>query len=93
MAGWQAKDVDLWEVNEAFAAVTMAAMNEFKLPHEDRPTSTAARSRSATRSGASGARIARLQLLGARRQRGKKRGVAALCIGGGEATSMAVELL
>ena len=90
-AGWAAGDVDLWEVNEAFAAVTMAAMTEFKLSHEivnvhggacalGHPT------------GASGARIV-VTLLGALRQRGLKRGMAALCIGGGEATAMAVELL
>jgi acetyl-CoA C-acetyltransferase len=90
-AGWQAGDVDLWEVNEAFAAVTMAAMNEFKLPHEIVNVHGGAVALGHP-IGASGARIV-VTLLGALRQRGKKRGVAALCIGGGEATALAVELL
>jgi acetyl-CoA C-acetyltransferase len=89
--GWAAKDVDLWEVNEAFAAVTMAAMHEFKLPHEIVNVHGGACALGHP-IGASGARIV-VTLLGALRKYGKKRGVAALCIGGGEATSMAVELL
>jgi acetyl-CoA C-acetyltransferase len=89
--GWQAKDVDLWEVNEAFAAVTMAAMAEFKLPHEIVNVHGGACALGHP-IGASGARIV-VTLLGALRRHGKQRGVAALCIGGGEATALAVELL
>jgi acetyl-CoA C-acetyltransferase len=88
-AQWQAKDVDLWEVNEAFAAVTMAAMHEFKLPHEIVNVHGGACALGHP-IGASGARIV-VTLLGAMRKRGSKRGVAALCIGGGEATAMAIE--
>jgi acetyl-CoA C-acetyltransferase len=88
--GWDAKSVDLWEVNEAFAAVTMAAMDEFKLPHEIVNVHGGAVALGHP-IGASGARIV-VTLLGALRKQGKKRGVAALCIGGGEATAMAVEL-
>jgi len=89
--GWAAKDVDLWEVNEAFAAVTMAAMAEFKLPHEIVNVHGGACALGHP-IGASGARIV-VTLLGALKKRGLKKGVAALCIGGGEATAMAVELL
>ena len=89
--GWKATDVDLWEVNEAFAAVTMAAMREYKLPHEIVNVHGGAVALGHP-IGASGARIV-VTLLGALRQRGLKKGVAALCIGGGEATAMAVELL
>ena len=88
-AGWQAGEVDLWEVNEAFAAVTMAAMAEFKLPHEIVNVHGGACALGHP-IGASGARIV-VTLLGALRQRGLKRGVAALCIGGGEATALCVE--
>ncbi len=90
-SGWDAKSVDLWEVNEAFAAVTMAAMAEFKLAHEIVNVHGGACALGHP-IGASGARIV-VTLLGALRKVGKKRGVAALCIGGGEATAMAVELL
>ncbi len=90
-AGWQASQVDLWEVNEAFAAVTMAAMTEFKLAHEIVNIHGGACALGHP-IGASGARIV-ATLLGALRKQGKTRGVAALCIGGGEATAMAVELL
>ena len=90
-AGWAAKDVDLWEVNEAFAAVTLAAMAEFKLPHEIVNVHGGAVALGHP-IGASGARIV-VTLLGALRQRGLKRGVAALCIGGGEATALALEIL
>lgn len=90
-SGWDAKNVDLWEVNEAFAAVTMAAMTEFELPHEIVNVHGGACALGHP-IGASGARIV-VTLLGALRKYGKKRGVAALCIGGGEATAMAVELL
>jgi acetyl-CoA C-acetyltransferase len=89
--GWDAKSVDLWEVNEAFAAVTMAAMTEFKLPHEIVNVNGGAVALGHP-IGASGARII-VTLLGALRHRGLKRGVAALCIGGGEATAMGVELI
>ena len=90
-AGWAPGDVDLWEVNEAFAAVTMAAMSEFKLPHEIVNVHGGACALGHP-IGASGARIV-VTLLGALRARGLKKGVAALCIGGGEATALAVELL
>jgi len=90
-AGWQAGQVDLWEVNEAFAAVTMAAMSEFGLAHEIVNVHGGACAIGHP-IGASGARIV-VTLLGALRKQGKKRGMAALCIGGGEATAMAVELL
>jgi len=89
--GWDAKSVDLWEVNEAFAAVTMAAMAEFKLPHEIVNVNGGACALGHP-IGASGARIV-VTLLGALKKRGLKKGVAALCIGGGEATAMAVELV
>jgi len=90
-AGWAAKDVDLWEVNEAFAAVTMAAMAEHKLPH-DKVNINGGAVALGHPIGASGARIV-VTLLGALRKHGLKKGVASLCIGGGEATAMAVELL
>ena len=90
-AGWAAKDVELWEVNEAFAAVTMAAMAEFKLPHEIVNVHGGAVALGHP-IGASGARIV-VTLLGAMRKLGKKKGVAALCIGGGEATAMAIEMI
>jgi acetyl-CoA C-acetyltransferase len=89
--GWAAKDVDLWEVNEAFAAVTLAAMTEFKLPHEIVNVHGGAVALGHP-IGASGARIV-VTLLGALRKRGARRGVAALCIGGGEATALALEIL
>jgi acetyl-CoA C-acetyltransferase len=90
-AGWQAEDVNLWEVNEAFAAVTMAAMAEFKLPHDIVNVHGGACALGHP-IGASGARIV-VTLMGALRKRGLKRGMAALCIGGGEATALAVEML
>lgn len=89
-AGWTAAEVDLWEVNEAFAAVTMAAMAEFKLPHEIVNVHGGACALGHP-IGASGARIV-VTLLGALRRRGLRRGVASLCIGGGEATAMAIEM-
>ena len=89
-AGWRSQDVELWEVNEAFAAVTMAAMHEFDLPAEIVNLHGGAVALGHP-IGASGARIV-VTLLGALRKAGKKKGVAALCIGGGEATAMAVEL-
>ncbi len=90
-AAWQPGQVDLWEVNEAFAAVTLAAMDEYKLPHEIVNVHGGACALGHP-IGASGARIV-VTLLGALRQRGGKRGVASLCIGGGEATALAVEML
>ena len=88
--GWDAKSVNLWEVNEAFAAVTMAAMHDFQLPHEIVNVHGGACALGHP-IGASGARIV-VTLLGALKQRGLKRGVAALCIGGGEATALAVDM-
>ena len=90
-AGWTAQQVDLWEVNEAFAAVTMAAMVEFQLPHEIVNVHGGACALGHP-IGASGARIV-VSLLGALRKQGKKRGMASLCIGGGEATALALEML
>ena len=90
-AGWAVKDVGLWEVNEAFAAVTMAAMHEFKLPHEIVNVHGGACALGHP-IGASGARIV-VTLLGALRKHGKKKGVASLCIGGGEATAVAIEMI
>jgi acetyl-CoA C-acetyltransferase len=90
-AGWDAKSVNLWEVNEAFAAVTMAAMHAFDLPHEIVNVHGGAVALGHP-IGASGARIV-VTLLGALRQHKLRRGVAALCIGGGEATALAVEML
>jgi acetyl-CoA C-acetyltransferase len=89
-AGWSAGQVDLWEVNEAFAAVTMAAMAEFKLSAEIVNVHGGACALGHP-IGASGARIV-VTLLGALRKHAVRRGVAALCIGGGEATAMAFEL-
>ena len=89
--GWKADEVDLWEINEAFAAVTMAAMVEHKLPHEKVNIHGGACALGHP-IGASGARIV-VTLLGALRKTGGRRGVAALCIGGGEATALAVELI
>jgi acetyl-CoA C-acetyltransferase len=90
-AGWSAQQVDLWEVNEAFAAVTMAAMVEYQLPHDIVNVHGGACALGHP-IGASGARIV-VTLLGALRKRGLQRGVAALCIGGGEATALALEML
>ena len=89
--GWTSKDVDLFEINEAFAVVTMAAMKEHGLPH-DRVNVHGGACALGHPIGASGARIV-VTLLGALRAKGKKRGVAALCIGGGEATAIGIELV
>ena len=89
--GKSPQEVDLWEVNEAFAAVTMAAMAEFKLPHDIVNVHGGACALGHP-IGASGARIV-VTLLGALKKRGLKRGMAALCIGGGEATAVALEML
>ena len=90
-SGWDAKSVNLWEVNEAFAAVAMAAMADFGLPHDIVNVHGGACALGHP-IGASGARIV-VTLLGALRKQGLKRGVAALCIGGGEATALALEML
>jgi acetyl-CoA C-acetyltransferase len=89
-AGWTAADVDLWEVNEAFAVVTMAAMAAHGLAHERVGVHGGACALGHP-IGASGARIV-VTLLGALRRLGGRRGVAAICIGGGEATAMALEI-
>ena len=89
--GWTADKVDFFEINEAFAVVTLAAMREHKLPHEKVNVHGGACALGHP-IGASGARII-VSLLGAMRKYGGKRGVASLCIGGGEATAMAIELL
>ena len=88
--GWNAGQVDLYEVNEAFAVVTMAAMKEHGLPH-DRVNIHGGACALGHPIGASGARIL-VTLIGALRKTGGRRGVASLCIGGGEATAMALEL-
>ena len=88
--GWSTRDVDLFEVNEAFAVVTMAAMKEHGIPH-DRINVHGGACALGHPIGASGARIL-VTLLGALRKRGLRRGVASLCIGGGEATAMGIEL-
>jgi acetyl-CoA C-acetyltransferase len=88
--GWSASKVDLYEINEAFAVVTMAAMKEHGLPHEKVNIHGGACALGHP-IGASGARIL-VTLIGALRKTGGKRGVASLCIGGGEATAMAIEL-
>jgi acetyl-CoA C-acetyltransferase len=89
--GWNARDVDLYEINEAFAVVTMAAMKDHGLPSE-RVNVHGGACALGHPIGASGARIL-VTLLGALRKHGGRRGMASLCIGGGEATAMAIELL
>ncbi len=89
--GWNVGQVDLWEINEAFAVVTMAAMRDLGLDHAKVNIHGGACALGHP-IGASGARIL-VTLLGALRKTGGKRGIASLCIGGGEATAMAVELL
>jgi acetyl-CoA C-acetyltransferase len=88
--GWRPQDVDLYEINEAFAVVTLAAMKEHGLPH-DKVNVHGGACALGHPIGASGARIV-VTLLGALRKHGLRRGVASLCIGGGEATALAVEL-
>ena len=89
-AGWSVADVDLFEVNEAFAVVAMAPMKELGIPHEKLNVHGGACALGHP-IGASGARLV-VTLVNALKRRGGKRGVAALCIGGGEATAVAVEL-
>jgi acetyl-CoA C-acetyltransferase len=88
---WRAGDIDLYEINEAFAVVTMAAMKEHGIAHEKVNVNGGACALGHP-IGASGARIL-VTLIGALRSRGGKRGVASLCIGGGEATAMGIELV
>jgi acetyl-CoA C-acetyltransferase len=90
-AGWSKDDVDLFEINEAFAVVAMIAMRDLGLPH-DKVNVNGGACALGHPIGASGARII-VTLLNALEKRGKKRGIAALCIGGGEATAIAVERL
>ncbi len=89
--GWTVADVDLWEINEAFAVVPMALMTELNIPHEKVNVNGGACALGHP-IGASGARIL-VTLIYALKARGLKKGVATLCIGGGEATAMAIELL
>lgn len=90
-AGWSVADVDLFEVNEAFACVAMIAMRDIGIPHEKINVNGGATALGHP-IGASGARIT-TTLIAALQDRGLKRGVASLCIGGGEATAIAVELV
>jgi acetyl-CoA C-acetyltransferase len=89
--GWNPSNVDLYEINEAFAVVTMAAMKDLNLPHEKVNVNGGACALGHP-IGASGARLI-VTLLHALKARGGKRGIASLCIGGGEATALAVEML
>ena len=90
-AGWQVGEVDLWEINEAFAVVPMALMHELKLPHEKVNVNGGACALGHP-IGASGARIM-VTLIHALQARGLKKGLATLCIGGGEGTAVALELV
>ena len=90
-AGWTAAEVDLWEINEAFAVVPMALMHDLNLPH-DKVNVNGGACALGHPIGASGARIM-VTLIYALQARGLKKGVATLCIGGGEATAVAIELL
>ncbi|MBS0244297.1 MAG: acetyl-CoA C-acetyltransferase, partial [Proteobacteria bacterium] len=88
---WRQEDVDLWEINEAFAVVAMIAMRDLGLPHEKINIHGGACALGHP-IGASGARIV-TTLISALRRTSTKRGIASLCIGGGEATALAVEAL
>ncbi|NTZ41587.1 acetyl-CoA C-acyltransferase [Altererythrobacter sp. SALINAS58] len=90
-AGWSADEVDLWEVNEAFACVAMFAMRDIGIPH-DKINVNGGGTALGHPIGASGTRII-VTLLNALKEQGKTKGVASLCIGGGEATAVAVEML
>ena len=90
-AEWSTESVDLWEINEAFAVVALAAMRDLKLEHSKVNIHGGACALGHP-IGASGARIL-VTLIGALRKTGGKRGIASLCIGGGEATAMAIEML
>ena len=87
--GWSLAEIDLFEINEAFAVVTMAAMRDLGLPHE-KVNAHGGACALGHPIGASGARIV-VTLLAALAKYGLKRGVAAICIGGGEATAVAIE--
>jgi len=87
--GWRVGEVDLWEVNEAFAVVTMAAMKDLDIPHDAMNVHGGACALGHP-IGASGARLV-VTLLNALKEHDRRRGVACLCIGGGEATALAVE--
>ncbi|WP_180048164.1 MULTISPECIES: acetyl-CoA C-acyltransferase [unclassified Acinetobacter] len=89
--GWKAEEVDLWEINEAFAMVTMCPMDEFKLDPEKVNINGGACALGHP-VGSTGSRII-LTLIHALKRTGGKRGIAALCIGGGEATAVAIELI
>ena len=89
-AGWKASDVDLYEINEAFAVVTMAAMKDIGITH-DKVNVYGGACALGHPIGATGARIL-TTLVHALKKQGKKRGLAALCIGGGEATAVAIEI-
>ena len=90
-AGWSVGDVDLFEVNEAFATVAMIAMRDLAIPR-DRLNVNGGATALGHPIGASGVRIT-ATLVAALKARGLRKGVAALCIGGGEATAVAVELI
>ncbi len=90
-SGWSVADVDLWEINEAFAMVTMCPMDEFKLDPEKVNIHGGACALGHP-VGSTGSRII-LTLIHALKRTGGERGIAALCIGGGEATAVAIELL
>ena len=90
-AGWAVNEVDLWEINEAFAVVPMALMKELQVPH-DKVNVHGGASALGHPIGASGARIM-VTLIHALKARGLKKGLATLCIGGGEATAVALELI
>ncbi len=89
-AGWSVEDVDLWEINEAFAMVTMAAMDELNIPHEKVNIEGGACALGHP-VGCSGARIL-VTLINSLKRTGGKKGVGSLCIGGGEAVAVAIEL-
>ena len=89
-AGWTVEDVDLFEVNEAFACVAMFAMHDLGIPH-DKVNVHGGATALGHPIGASGARII-TTLIGALKRHGNTKGVASLCIGGGEATALAIEL-
>ena len=90
-AGWKVGDVDLWEINEAFAVVPMALMHDLKVPH-DKVNVNGGACALGHPIGCSGARIM-VTLIHALKARGLKKGLATLCIGGGEATALALELV
>jgi len=90
-AGWKVSDVDLFEVNEAFGVVTLAAMRELSIPHEKMNVNGGAISLGHP-IGSSGSRIV-ITLINALKERGLKKGLAGICIGGGEATAMAIEII